>query len=81
MTINSTTTNSSVLGSGLKVDRLKYKTAAFVNPQNYNIVRYYTSTNVELDGYNVMAVKIVLLSNNINLVPEVEDIRVIGVSA
>jgi len=81
MTINSTTTNSIVIGSGFKIDRLKYKTAAFTNPQNYNIVRYYASTNVELDGYNVMAVKIVLLSNNINLVPEVDDISVIGVSA
>jgi len=81
LTINSTTTNSSVIGSGFKIDKLKNKTVAFTNPQNYNIVRYYTPSNVELDSYNVMSIKIDLLSNNINLVPEVEDIRVIGVSA
>jgi hypothetical protein len=81
LTINSPITNNSVLGSGLKIDKIGTKHEAFNNPQNYNMVRYYNSEMIEVDDYNVMSVKVVLLSSDDNIVPEVEDIRVIGVSA
>lgn len=83
ITINESTTNNSILGSGLKIAKVNtaHVQTAFTNPQNFNVSRYYNSTLQEFDGYNVLAVKIVLLSNSYTTVPEVEDIRVIGVSA
>ena len=81
LTISSSTTNSSIIGSGLKIDKIDMKHEAFNNPQNFGMVRYYNSDMIEVDDYNVLAVKIVLLAENENIVPEVEDIRVIGVSA
>ena len=80
LTINSSTTNNSLLGVS-KIDKISKKHEAFNNRQNFNMVRYYNEDMIEFDGYNVMAVKIVLLSSTPSIVPEVEDIRAIGVSS
>ena len=54
---------------------------AFNNIQNDNVVRYYSSSMTEFDTYDTMAIKIVPLSSTSYVVPRVNDIRVIGVSA
>lgn len=81
ITLNSPVTSNNVVGTGLRVDRLKYKNTAFNNVNNYNIVRYYNSNMVELDTFDSMQIKIVLLADNAYLVPKVDAIQVIGVSA
>lgn len=74
-------TNTNVIGSGLAIDRLLYKNTGFNNAQNDNIVRYYNSGLSPFDKYDTMQVKIVLLSDSTYIVPKVEQIQVIGVSA
>lgn len=74
-------TNNNVIGSGLKIDRLKYYNTTFNNAQNDNICRYYNTAMVPFDKYDSMQVKIVLLSDNTYNIPKVEQVQVIGVSA
>lgn len=73
--------NLNVSGSGLRVDKLAFKNQAFNNKANDNVVRYYSTSMVEYDTYNTFQLKIVMLSNNAYLVPKVDDVRAIGVSA
>jgi len=64
------------------VDILKYKTTAWNNIANDNVVRYFTSTtNQEMDGFNTMQIKVVLLSESSHHVPKVEQVQAIAVSA
>jgi len=80
--INDLISNSSMVSSGLLVDRIGNTTyTAFINPQNSNVARYYNSTAMQFDSYDTVQVKMVLLSNNINISPRLSDLRVIGVSA
>jgi hypothetical protein len=51
------------------------------NIENDNTVRYVNSEYVEFDEYTSMKIKIVLLATQSNVVPKVEAIQVIGVSA
>lgn len=72
----------SVVGAGLKMDLLSYVGTGFNNILNDNVARYYTQTNqAEIDGFDTFAIKVVLLSDNKYIVPTVEDIRMVGVSA
>lgn len=73
--------NTNVADSGLKIDTLSTPYTAFNNITNDRITRYYDSTGAEHDTYNSMAIKIVLTSSSGYVVPFVDDIRVIGVSA
>lgn len=66
---------------GLKIDRLAFKNQAFNNKPNDNVVRYYNSSMVEFDTFDTYQLKIVFLSDNDQIVPKVDDIRSIGVSA
>ena len=64
------------------VDILKYKTVAWNNIANDNVVRYFTSTtNQEMDGFNTMQIKVVLLSESSHHVPKVEQVQAIAVSS
>lgn len=73
---------SSVVGPGMRMESLKYKGTVFNNIQNDNVSRYFTmSTGAEIDGFDTFAIKIVLLSENKYIVPSVNDIRMVGVSA
>ena len=76
---NSVTEN--IVGNGFAVDNLKYKYTAFNNILNDNVARYFNSSMVEYDKFDSMQIKIVLLADSKNLVPKIEDLRVIGVSA
>ncbi len=72
--------NNNIVGD-IGIDRLKYKNAAWNNIANDNVARYVTSSYIEFDTYNTMQIKVVLLSETTHIVPRVEQIQVIGVSA
>ena len=79
-------TTSSLVSSGVTrsdiiVDKLKYRNVAWNNVENDNTVRYVNSEYVEFDRYTSMQIKIVLLAAQSHIVPKVEAIQVIGVSA
>lgn len=80
ITLTSPVSNNGLVGSALKIDKLKFKNVAFNNILNDNVVRYYTSSMAAVDTYDSMSVKIVFLSDVGAVVPEVDDIRVIAVS-
>ena len=80
-TVSDTISNSDVVGVGLSVDVIAEKNTAFLNNQNYNVVRYFNSSSAKYDGYKAFAVKIVLLADNYYLVPRVSEYRAIAVSA
>ena len=80
--LNETVANASIAGTGLLIDKIKENTyTAFINPQNGNVVRYYNTSTTQFDTYDTMQVKMVMLSNNENISPRINNIRVIGVSA
>lgn len=81
LVIDDTTSNVSLIGSGLTIAKLGFKNQAFRNINNDNVVRYYSTSMHVYDGYDTMAIKVVMLSSNTKIVPEIEDIRAIGVSA
>jgi hypothetical protein len=81
LTLHYTTTNTSIVGqSGFNIDLIQNSQLAFSNPQNGGIVRYYNSTNTEIDCYDSLKIKMVLLSNNINYVPRLAYLTAIGLS-
>ena len=73
--------NNNVVGTGFKVDRLKYYNIAFNNITNDNVARYYNSSLVAFDKFDAMQIKIVFLSDSTFVAPKVDQIQVIGVSA
>lgn len=81
LVLDDSTTNSSLLGTGLKIDKLGYPHQAFRNLNNDNVARYYNTSMHTYDGYDTFSVKIVMLSSNTSILPEIEDIRAIGASA
>lgn len=72
---------NNIVGTGYKIDKLKYKNVAFNNINNTNISRYYNSTLAEFDAFDSMQVKIVMLADNTYKVPRIDQIQVLGVSA
>ena len=81
ITLGRAIANNNVVGSGFKVDRLKYYNVAFNNNTNDNVARYYSSSLVEYDKFDSMQIKIVMLADTTYKVPKVDQIQVIGVSA
>jgi hypothetical protein len=81
ITLGSAIANNNVVGSGFKVDRLKYYNTAFNNYTNDNVARYYNSSLVEFDTFDSMQIKVALLSDSTYRVPEIDQLQVIGVSA
>ena len=82
ITLADTIANTSFNGS-MKIDVIANtsKQSAFINPQNRNIVRYYSHTMAPMDTYNQFAIKIVMLSDSVWSVPIVSDLRAVAVSA
>lgn len=70
-----------ILGAGQKVDVMEFGQTAYNNKSNFNIVRYYNDDNGVFDGYNTVQIKAVLLADSSNIVPEIDQLEVIGVSA
>lgn len=79
--LQSVIANNGLVGSSMKIDKLRYKNVAFNNILNDNVVRYYTTSMSPVDGYDSVSIKMVFLADSKDLVPEVDDIRVIAVSA
>lgn len=73
--------SAGVTRSDIVIDKLKYRNVAWNNVENDNTVRYVNSEYVEFDRYTSMQIKIVLLAAQSHIVPKVEAIQVIGVSA
>lgn len=73
--------SSGVTRSDIRVDKLKYRNTAWNNIENDNTVRYVNNEYVEFDRYTSMQIKIVLLAEQTHIVPRVETLQVIGVSA
>lgn len=79
--ITTPVTNNNLLGVSLKVDKIQYKNQGFNNIMNDNVARYYNSSLMEIDNFDTFQLKIVLLSDTPTMIPRVDDIRAIGVSA
>lgn len=73
--------SSGVTRSDILIDKLKYRNVGWNNIENDNTVRYVNSSYVEFDRYTSMQIKVVLLAEQTHIVPKVESIQVIGVSA
>ena len=61
-------------------ERVVLPNAAFKNPQNDGVVRYYAPSGAAYDSYRTFAIKIVLKSDSTYRVPRVHDMRVIALS-
>jgi hypothetical protein len=70
-----------MVASGLKIDVVSDPYTAFINPQNGNIVRYYSQDLTEYDTFDTMQIKVDLLSDNVSVSPRINNIRALGVSA
>lgn len=81
LTLRDSVSNNNVVGAGFNIDKIEFKNQAFNNFLNDNVVRYYDGSMREYDTYDTVAVKLVLLSNNDAVVPKIDNVRVIGVSA
>ncbi len=80
MTLQTQISNSSVTGSGLKIDKLGYKYQAFNNKPNDNVVRYYSSSMIEFDKFDSFSLKIVFLSNDQYITPFITNLRAVAAS-
>jgi hypothetical protein len=80
MTLQTDISNTSVTGSGLKIDKLNYKYQAFNNKPNDNVARYYSSSMTEFDKFDSFSLKIVFLSNDQYITPFISSLRAVAVS-
>jgi diphthamide synthase subunit DPH2 len=53
-------------------------TSAFTNATNFNIVQYSDTSNAVFVGFKQFAVKIIMTSTEKNIVPIINDVRVLG---
>ena len=63
------------------MDHIGFGKQAFLNNQNYNIIRYYDSNFAYHDTYNMFAMKVVFLSYDLTTLPFMTSIRTVAVSA
>ena len=81
ITVSNTISNNDLVSAGMKVDVITDKNSAYLDNQNYNIVKYHNKNMAKFNGYKSYAIKIVLKSANYYLVPRVAEYRAIAVSA
>jgi hypothetical protein len=81
LTLTEDVSNNSLVGSGLKIDKIAYPKQAFNDILNSNVVTYFTNTAAKFTTYDTMQIKVIFLSNNDNVVPKMDDVRAIGVTA
>jgi hypothetical protein len=80
MTLQTEITNTSVTGSGLKIEKLGYKHQAFNNITNDNVVRYFSTSMTEFDKFDSFGLKIVFLSNDQYVTPYISGLRAVAAS-
>ena len=73
--------NPALVANGLAMDVIAYPHQGFNNINNDNVARYYSASMVRYDGFNTMALKVVMLSNAYSYIPQINSIRLLGVSA
>lgn len=73
--------NAGIAGASMRIERIVNPGQAFNYAPNQNVVRYYAESGGVFDGFNTFQVKIVPLADSDALVPKVEWIQAIGVSA
>ena len=73
--------NNGMVGSGLKLARIKYPKQAYNDILNSNVVTYYSGTGAKITTYDTFQVKVIFLSNNDSVIPKLDDVRVVGTSA
>lgn len=69
--------------AGITIEKVTNRNEAFKyvnNPAGAGVVRYYNNITVPFDGYKVLAIKLVLLSEAPYRVPLVNDLRALAVS-
>lgn len=81
VTLQQEVSNTSMIGDGFKLSITEQNGTAFRNPDNFEVTRYFGNNGEIYDTFDEVSVKIVLLSTSPNVVPKVDDYRVIGVSA
>jgi hypothetical protein len=79
--LSSAVTSNNVVGSSMVIEKVKYPTSAFNNPENDNICRYFNTLGAAYDTFDTMQVKIVFTGDFSYRAPKVDQIQVIGVSA
>lgn len=81
-TITDPISNNGMVGTGLIIEKITtYKHQAFNNVLNDNIVRYYNSEMQEFDTFDSFQIKVVMTSPNEFVIPKIDDMRGIGVTA
>jgi hypothetical protein len=73
--------NPALIANGLAIDVIGYPHQTFNNINNDNVSRYWSQSTVKYDGFSLMQLKVVMLSNAYSYIPEIHDIRLLGVSA
>jgi hypothetical protein len=81
LTLNDPITNNGMVGAGLKMDRIAFPHQGYNNMLNSNVAAYYNSNMVRYDTFDTFQVKVVFLSNNDNIIPKIDDVRAVGVTA
>lgn len=81
MATPATSTNSNLVGSGFSVDVVTRKNSAYLDAQNKNILTYFNSSLSLFQKYDSFMIKVVSLSENGFIVPFIDDIRAVAVSA
>ena len=77
MTIDSNSSFTTTVGSYARID---FPRTAFINEQNGNILRYYSSSGVPYDTFVTYAIKIVLASETSYVVPRILNLRAIAIT-
>jgi hypothetical protein len=81
ITIAAPVTYAGVTGNSMSVDILRYKSTAFIDKTASNVLKYINNSDAVYSRYNTIQTKIVFVSNQSNVVPFVDQLEVIGVSA
>jgi hypothetical protein len=81
LTLQAPTANLGVVGVGLQIAKVDFPKQAFNAVMEANVMAYFTDDESKVETYDTMQFKIVFLSNNDILVPKIDDIRAVAVSA
>lgn len=81
LTLQAPTANLGVVGTGFQISKVDFPKQAFNAVMEANVMAYFTDNKSKVENYDTMQFKVVFLSNNDILVPKIDDIRTVAVSA
>lgn len=90
--LRSPITNNGVTGYNLKLDligrpanganaEIGLPHSAYIDMMNSNVVTYHTDNMSKFTTYDTASIKVIFLSESRSIVPKLDDIRLVGVSA